>query len=56
LWKDTVGNVEEAGVIIPEKFEQCKYLDSNGLGNEDGVMYIECSCTQSSIKFLCSEE
>jgi hypothetical protein len=31
-------------------------MTSNGLGNEDGVLFIECCCDQSSIKFLCSED
>jgi hypothetical protein len=53
---EMMGDTEKVGVIIPENYESCKYLVSNGLGNEDGILYIECSCTQKSIKFICEDE
>ena len=56
LWKDAQDNINDAGIIIPENWEQCKYMASNGLGNEDGVLYLECSCVQKSIKFICDDE
>jgi hypothetical protein len=49
-------DANKTDVVIPENYEACKYLKSNGLGNEDGILYIECGCIQKAIKFICEDE
>lgn len=48
--------IDNSDVVIPENYQSCKYLKSNGLGNEDGILYIECGCTLKSVKFICEED
>ena len=41
---------------IYEDIKQCPYYKGKGLGNEEGILYVECSCVINSVRWILEDK